>query len=152
MTAIILKKAMQLSFNLTQNSRRSVCVIQPSFPASSEHSAASPLKDPSTDKMLICPLETAHSPCIIHRKTRGDICLVSHALCSGERASRSCAPFCFAAVVCVSIFTSLSTCSDTPNLFKSHSVVLLTSQVAIISFFSPLCEQPRGFGEIVSVC
>ena len=58
--------------------------------------------------------------------------------------SRSCAPFCFAAVVCLNIFTWLSTCCSTSNLFELYSAVVLSLQVAIIVIL--FCGWPWGDG------
>lgn len=121
----------------------------PDFPAPSQHSVPSPPGDPATDKTLICHLETVQNLCIIHGKNAGTFVLLAMHYVAGE--SRSCAPFCFAAVVCVTIFTWLPPCCGTANPLKLYSAVFLTSQVAIItiSFFSVSCT--GGLGEMALV-
>lgn len=77
--------------------RVSVCVwggVRPSLPdftAPSQRSAAAPPGDPSTDKTLICCLETVQDPCIIHgEKNAGTFVLLAmHYVAGGEPKLRA---------------------------------------------------------------
>lgn len=76
------------------------------------------------------------NPCIICGKNAGTFVLLAMHYVAGE--SRSCAPFCFAAVVCLSIFTWLSTCCGTSDLFELCCASFLAGGHNHHPFFSRL--------------